>query len=106
MRSAYTERYGLNESQNNGKVIWHTLTESGKMELYDMKFGDTIIANIPAGEIQPTLFLEHGGGSTTTTTISPVAKKVDKPLTESSKPHGPRGPSHQSRAKAIKKARK
>ena len=92
LSSAYAERYGLNESQNHGKVIWHTLTESGKMELYDMKFGDTIIANIPANEIQPTLFLEHS------------SSKRDEDLTESSKPHGPRGEGHSSRKRAHKKA--
>ena len=98
LSSAYAERYGLNESQNNGKVVWHTLTESGKMELYDMKFGDTIIANIPANEIQPTLFLEHGSSP-----ISPM--KRDEDLTESSKPHGPRSEGHSSRKRAHKKAR-
>ena len=84
LSSAYAERYGLNESQNHGKVIWHTLTESGKMELYDMKFGDTIIANIPATEIKPTLFEEHGGEES----------------------HGPRTAGHSSRSGARKKARK
>ena len=95
LSSAYAKRYGLNESQGNGKVVWHTLTESGKMELYDMKFGDTIIANIPANEIQPTLFLEHGG-----------EMKRDDDLTESSKAHGPRGEGHSSRKRAHKKARR
>ena len=92
LSSAYAKRYGLNESQNNGKVVWHTLTENGKMELYDMKFGDTIIANIPANEIQPTLFETH--------------KRDDEDLTESSKPHGPRGKGHPSRKRAHKKARR
>ena len=86
LSSAYAERYGLNESQSHGKVIWHTLTESGKMELYDMKFGDTIIANIPATEIKPTLFEDHGGGG--------------------KKSHGPRTAGHSSRSGARKKARK
>jgi hypothetical protein len=66
------------------------------MELYDMKFGDTIIANIPANEIQPTLFLEH--------VSSPM--KRDEDLTESSKPHGPRGEGHSSRKRAHKKAKR
>ena len=94
LSSAYAERYGLNESQNNGKVVWHTLTESGKMELYDMKFGDTIIANIPATEIKPTLFEEH------------KRDDGDDDLKESSKPHGPRGKGHPSRKRAHKKARR
>ena len=88
LSSAYAERYGLNESQNSGKVIWHTLTESGKMELYDMKFGDTIIANIPANEIEPTLFETHG------------SKRNDE-----SKSHGARTEGHSSRRKAHKRAR-
>tara|TARA_R110002020_G_scaffold337210_2_gene552707 strand:+ start:154 stop:444 length:291 start_codon:yes stop_codon:yes gene_type:complete len=91
LSSAYAERYGLNESQNNGKVVWHTLTESGKMELYDMKFGDTIIANIPVNEII-------------------VLRETDHPespqLAESSRPHGPRGEAHSSRKRAHKKARR
>ena len=57
-----------------------------------MKFGNTVIANIPSSEITPTLLQEH-------------ENKRDE-LEESSKPHGPRGPSHKSRTKAIKKARK
>jgi hypothetical protein len=93
LSSAYLKRFDLNETQNCGKVLWHTLTENGKMELYDMKFGDTIVANIPADEIIPTLFETHG------------AMHRDE-LKESSKSHGARGPSHKSRAKAIKKARK
>jgi len=76
---------------NHGKVIWHTLTESGKMEVYDMKFGNTVIANIPASEIITLRENDHNRDDT---------------LNESSQPHGARGPSHRSRAKAIKKARK
>ena len=91
LSSAYARRYGLTESMNRGKVIWHTLTESGKMEAYDMKFGNTIIANIPASEIIVLREDDH---------------KRDDALSESSQPHGARGPSHRSRAKAIKKARK
>ena len=93
LSSAYAKRFGLNESQNKGKVIWHTLTESGEMEIYDMKFGNTIIANIPVNEVQATLFQEHGGEP---------PKKRDDELTESSKPHGPRSSGHPSRAQKIR----
>ena len=111
LSSVYAERYGLSESQNHGTVLWHTLTEDGKMEIYDMKFGNTIIANIPAKEIEPTLFLEHGGSvkrddDVPGTKRKKSGRKRKRKLTESSSSRGPRGPTHSSRSFAMQETRK
>ena len=47
----------LNESV--GKVLWHSLDESGRIGEYDMKFGDTVIRGILPEEVTPVKELTH-----------------------------------------------
>ena len=44
LSSALVKRYQLKESV--GKVLWHSLDESGNIGEYDMQFGDVIIKGI------------------------------------------------------------
>ena len=46
------ERYGISEEDSHGKVLWHSLNESGEIGVYDMKFGNTIIRNLLAEEVE------------------------------------------------------
>ena len=47
------KRYGINEKDAVGKVLWHSLDESGQIGVYDIKFGNTIVKNILAEDITP-----------------------------------------------------
>ena len=40
------ERYGINEEDATGTVLWHALNENGEIDVYDMRFGNTIIRNL------------------------------------------------------------
>ena len=51
LSSALQERYGINEKNAVGKVLWHSLNENGEIGVYDMKFGNTIVRNLLAEEI-------------------------------------------------------
>ena len=51
------ERYGIKDPV--GKVLWHSLNENGKIGIYDMKFGDTIVKNLLAEDIEPTIEEGH-----------------------------------------------
>tara|TARA_Y100000034_G_C6637239_1_gene278447 strand:- start:42 stop:284 length:243 start_codon:yes stop_codon:yes gene_type:complete len=42
-----------------GKVLWHSLNESGQIGAYDVKFGQTIVKNILAEDLEPTVVTEH-----------------------------------------------
>jgi len=46
LSSVLQERYGISKKNAVGKVLWHSLNESGQIGVYDMKFGDTIIRNL------------------------------------------------------------
>ena len=59
LSSALQERYGINEKNAVGKVLWHSLNENGEIGVYDMKFGDTIIRNLTESDIEQTLVNEH-----------------------------------------------
>ena len=59
LSSALMERYGISEANTKGTVLWHSLNENGDIEKYDMQFGDTIIRNLLAEDIEPTIVLEH-----------------------------------------------
>jgi len=59
LSSALMERYGIKENDAKGKVLWHSLNKSGKIGVYDMKFGDTIVRNLLAEDIEPMLEEEH-----------------------------------------------
>ena len=38
LSSALMERYGIDEENAVGTVLWHSLNESGEIGVYDMKF--------------------------------------------------------------------
>ena len=59
LSSDLQERYGIKESNAVGKVLWHSLNENGEIKLYDMKFGDVIVRNLLAEDIQPQIVKEH-----------------------------------------------
>ena len=59
LSSALMERYGISEEDSHGKVLWHSLNENGEIGVYDMKFGNTVIKNLLAEEINPVLVQEH-----------------------------------------------
>ena len=60
LSSALMERYGIEEKNSVGKVLWHSLNENGDIRVYDMKFGDTIVRNVLSEDIEPTIEEGHG----------------------------------------------
>ena len=46
------ERYGISEEDTVGKVLWHSLNESGDVGIYDMKFGNVIVRNLTDADIE------------------------------------------------------
>ncbi len=54
------KRYKINESDSKGTVVWHSLNENGDIGVYDVQFGDTIIKNLLAEEIEPVVVEGHG----------------------------------------------
>jgi len=59
LRSPLIKRYGIKKENAVGKVLWHSLNENGEIGVYDMKFGDTIIRNLLAEDIEPTIQEGH-----------------------------------------------
>ncbi len=59
LSSALMEKYEITKDDAVGKVLWHSLNESGKIGVYDMKFGNTIVRNLLAEDIEPILVQEH-----------------------------------------------
>ena len=57
LSSALQERYGIKNPV--GEVLWHSLSESGEIGVYDMKFGDTIIRNLLTEDIEPEIVEGH-----------------------------------------------
>lgn len=53
------ERYGISEENASGTVLWHSLNENGEIGVYDMKFGNTIVRNLLAEDIESTLEEGH-----------------------------------------------
>ena len=53
------ERYGISKNTASGVVLWHSLNENGDIGVYDMKFGDTIVRNLLAEDIEPVVLEEH-----------------------------------------------
>ncbi len=51
LSSGLMKRYGIAEEHALGKVLWHSLNESGEISHYDMKFGDTIVRNLMAEDV-------------------------------------------------------
>ena len=60
LSSALQERYGINEEDAVGTVLWHSLNESGEIGVYDMKFGDTVVRNLTEADIEATVEESHG----------------------------------------------
>jgi len=60
LSSALMKRYGISEDIATGTVLWHSLNENGDIGIYDMKFGNTIVRNLLAEDIEPTLEEGHG----------------------------------------------
>ena len=61
LSSDLQERYGISDKDAVGKVLWHSLNENGDIGVYDMKFGNTIIRNLLAENIEKGVIKEHGG---------------------------------------------
>ena len=59
LSSALQERYGIADKDLVGKVLWHSLNESGEIGVYDMKFGDTIIRNLLTEDVEPETVEGH-----------------------------------------------
>ena len=59
LSSALKERYSISDENEVGTVLWHSLNEKGGIGVYDMQFGDTIVRNLLAEDIEPTIVLEH-----------------------------------------------
>ena len=59
LSSALMERYGISKEDAKGTVLWHSLNENGSIDKYDMKFGDTIVRNLLAEDIEPVVVKEH-----------------------------------------------
>jgi len=57
LSSALQERYGIENAL--GTVLWHSLNERGEIGVYDMKFGNTIIRNLLAEDIESIEEKEH-----------------------------------------------
>lgn len=59
LSSALMERFGITENNAVGKVLWHSMDENGVIGVYDMKFGNKILRNILAEDIEPQIVQEH-----------------------------------------------
>ena len=60
LSSTLQERYGINEEDAVGTVLWHSLNENGEIGVYDMKFGDTVIRNLTEADVEQVVVKEHG----------------------------------------------
>ena len=59
LSSALQERYGIDTKNVVGKVLWHSLNENGVIGVYDMKFGNTIVRNLLAEDVEPVVAERH-----------------------------------------------
>ena len=59
LSSTLMKRYGIAEENAVGKVLWHSLNESGEIGAYDMQFGNTIVRNMLVEDIEPEIVQEH-----------------------------------------------
>ena len=59
LSSALMKRYGISKENAKGVVLWHSLNENGNIGAYDMKFGNTIVRNLLAEDIEPVVVKEH-----------------------------------------------
>lgn len=54
------ERYSISDKNEVGDVLWHSLSENGEIGVYDMQFGNTIVRNLLAEDIESVLESDHG----------------------------------------------
>ena len=59
LSSALMEKHKISEKDSVGKVLWHSLNENGQIDMYNMKFGQTIVKNILAEDIDPVMEQDH-----------------------------------------------
>jgi hypothetical protein len=59
LSSDLQERYGISDKDAVGKVLWHSLNKGGDIGVYDMKFGNTIVRNLLAENIEEGDIKEH-----------------------------------------------
>ena len=59
LSSDLQERYGISNKDAIGKVLWHSLNENGEIGVYDMKFGNTIVRDLLAENIEEGDIKEH-----------------------------------------------
>ena len=59
LSSALQERYGIDTKNVVGKVLLHSLNENGVIGVYDMKFGNTIVRNLLAEDVEPVVAESH-----------------------------------------------
>jgi len=59
LSSALMERYGIEEKDSVGEVLWHSLNESSEIDIYDMRFGDTVIRNLKESDLVEGHAEEH-----------------------------------------------
>ena len=57
LSSALVKRFQLKESV--GKVLWHSLDKNGRINEYDMQFGDTVVKGLLPENIEPVVVQEH-----------------------------------------------
>jgi len=51
LSSALIKRYGIKKENAIGTVLWHSLNESGGIDVYDMKLGNTIVRNLKRSDL-------------------------------------------------------
>ena len=59
LSSALMERYGIKKENAVGQVLWHSLNENGEIGVYDMKFGNTVVRNLLAEDIESIVEETH-----------------------------------------------
>ena len=47
------------ESKGVGKVLWHSLTEDGKVETVNIKFGNKVYEGVSVEHLKPIKMQEH-----------------------------------------------
>ena len=47
------------KNEGVGKVLWHSLTESGEVEVVKIKFGNKVYENVSVKHLNPTDLQEH-----------------------------------------------
>jgi len=48
------------KNEGVGKVVWHSLSEDGKVEIVDIKFGNKTYENVSVDKLKPVKMEAHG----------------------------------------------